>query len=183
MAGEQTKYLLVVGGPTAVGKTAFSIKLARDLGTQIISADSRQLYRQLNIGTAKPTAEELAAVTHHFIDILEPDTEYSAGQFERDALQLLEGLFQQHQAVVVAGGSGLYVQALVRGMDQMPDVPASYREQLNQEFTDKGLAPLLQELQERDPDYWNEVDKQNPVRIIRALEVCRATEKPYSSFR
>jgi tRNA dimethylallyltransferase len=183
LATEQTKYLLVVGGPTAVGKTAFSIRLAQDLNTEIISADSRQLYRQMNIGTAKPTAEELAAVPHHFIDILDPDTEYSAGQFERDALLMLNELFRHHQTIVVAGGSGLYVQALVRGMDQIPELPAAYREQLNSEYSAHGLALLLEELQERDPQYWQEVDRQNPVRIIRALEVCRATGSPYSSYR
>ncbi|EMR03204.1 tRNA (adenosine(37)-N6)-dimethylallyltransferase MiaA [Cesiribacter andamanensis] len=183
MPDQQKKFLIVVGGPTAVGKTAFSIALAQRLGTEILSADSRQLYQQLNIGTAKPDAAELAAVPHHFIDLLEPDQEYSAGQFERDALQLLEKLFTRYQAVVVAGGSGLYVQALCRGMDQMPQVPENLREQLNKEYAQHGLAPLLEELQQRDPVYWQEVDRQNPSRIIRALEVCRATGQPYSGFR
>lgn len=172
-----------MGGPTAVGKTAFSIQLAQALKTEIISADSRQLYRQMTIGTAKPEVHELRAVPHHFIDIIEPDTEYNAGQFERDALLLLEQLFEQHQTVVVAGGSGLYVQALVRGMDQMPEVPPSFREALNREFHEKGLSPLLAELQSSDPAYFESVDKQNPARILRALEVCRATGAPYSSFR
>lgn len=172
-----------MGGPTAVGKTAFSIQLAQALKTEIISADSRQLYKQMTIGTAKPEAHELRAVSHHFVDMIEPDTEYSAGQFERDALLLLEQLFDQHQTVVVAGGSGLYVQALVRGMDQMPKVPPSFRESLNREFQEKGLSPLLAELQSNDPAYFESVDKQNPARILRALEVCRATGAPYSSFR
>ena len=183
LAASQKKYLIVVGGPTAVGKTAFSIQLAQALQTEIISADSRQLYKQLDIGTAKPNAAELAAVPHHFIDILEPDTEYSAGQFERDALQLLDQLFQKYRAVVVVGGSGMYVQALYRGMDQMPEVPAYIRESLNQELQQKGLDVLAERLRQHDPQYWQEVDRQNPLRIIRALEVIQSTGQPYSSFR
>ncbi|AHM59021.1 tRNA delta(2)-isopentenylpyrophosphate transferase [Flammeovirgaceae bacterium 311] len=183
MINHQQKYLIVVGGPTAVGKTAFSIRLAQELNTHVISADSRQLYRHLNIGTAKPEPQELAAAPHHFIDILEPDTEYSAGHFERDALALLKELFREHQAVVVAGGSGLYVQALCRGMDQMPEVPSEVRMQLNQIYIDSGLEVLLEELRQHDPVYWQEVDRQNPARIIRALEVIRATGQPYSGFR
>lgn len=172
-----------MGGPTAVGKTAFSIGLAKALQTEIISADSRQLYRQLNIGTAKPSPEELAEVPHHFIDMLAPDTEYSAGQFERDALQLTARLFRQYSTIVVAGGSGLYVQALVRGMDQMPLVPQGVRDKLNKELVERGLAALQMELKAADPAYWSAVDQNNPVRIIRALEVYRATGKPYSKFR
>lgn len=183
LANHQHKYLIVVAGPTAVGKTAFSIRLAQALKTHIISADSRQLYRHLNIGTAKPEPHELAAAPHHFIDILEPDTEYSAGQFERDALALLDDLFREQQAVVVAGGSGLYVQALCRGMDQMPAVLPEIRLQLNQEMQERGLDALLEELQRQDPRYWQEVDRQNPARVIRALEVIRATGGSYSQFR
>ncbi len=137
----------------------------------------------MNIGTAKPEPNELVAVPHHFIDVLEPDTEYSAGQFERDALQLLDELFKRHKAVVVAGGSGMYVQALCRGMDHMPEVPAEIRAALNHELANKGLEILLQELQQHDRQYWQVVDRQNPVRVIRALEVIRATGQPYSFFR
>lgn len=176
-------YLLVVGGPTAVGKTAFSIQLARHFQTEIISADSRQLYQQLNIGTAKPNNAELAAVPHHFIDILPPEQEYNAGQFEREALSLLENLFQQHRHVVVAGGSGMYVQALCQGIDEMPEVPAALRQQLNQALDKKGLTPLTEQLKDLDPAYYEQVDRQNPQRVLRALEVCLHTGKPYSSFR
>lgn len=183
MTAQQKKYLIVVGGPTAVGKTAFSIQLAQALKTEIISADSRQIYKQMDIGTAKPEAEELAAAPHHFIDLLEPYTEYSAGQFERDALALLEQLFAKHYVVVVAGGSGMYVQALTRGMDRMPEVPPQLREALNQQLKEQGLESLVEELKQLDPLYWQEVDRQNPSRIIRALEVSRATGKPYSAFR
>ena len=140
MSALQKKYLIIIAGPTAVGKTAFSIRLAQALNTEIISADSRQLYQQMNIGTAKPDEAERKAVPHHFIDILSPETEYNAGQFERDALALLERLYKKYDTVVVAGGSGLYVQALVRGMDQMPEVPATVREALNQELQEGGAA-------------------------------------------
>lgn len=183
MIAPNHKYLIIVAGPTAVGKTAFSIRLALALQTEIISADSRQIYRKLNIGTAKPDAAELAAVPHHFIDWLEPQVPYSAGHFERDALALLDKLYQKHEAVVVAGGSGMYVQALCRGMDQMPEIDPAIREQLNQETNDKGLLPLLDELQQRDPAYWQQVDRSNPARIIRALEVIRTTGRPYTEFR
>lgn len=178
-----TKYIIVVGGPTAVGKTACSIQLAQYYKTEIISADSRQLYQKLDIGTAKPTPEELAAVPHHFIDILPPEVEYNAGQFERDALQLLEKLFLRYNVVVVAGGSGMYVQALCQGIDAMPAIPAGLRELLNRRLQTEGLAALVLELEERDPAYAQEVDRHNPQRIVRALEVCLFTGKPYSSFR
>lgn len=177
------KYLIVVGGPTAVGKTAFSIALAKALQTVILSADSRQLYKDLTIGTAKPSAEELQAARHYFIDILPPDQAYDAGQFEKDALALLDKLFQEHDTVVVAGGSGLYVKALCEGFDHMPEVPQGIREQLNKELEQKGLDPLLTELQTVDEPYYQQVDRQNPQRIIRALEVYRASGKPYSFYR
>lgn len=180
---KDNNYLLVVGGPTAVGKTAFSIQLARHFKTEIISADSRQLYQQLRIGTAKPNSAELAAVPHHFIDILPPEQEFNAGQFEREALILLENLFQKYQHVVVGGGSGMYVQALCQGIDKMPEVPAALRQQLNQALDKEGLAPLVEQLKNLDPAYYEQVDKQNPQRVLRALEVCLYTTKPYSSFR
>lgn len=178
-----SKYVIVVGGPTAVGKTACSIRLALHYNTEIISADSRQLYQQLNIGTAKPTTEELAAVPHHFIDILPPEVEYNAGQFEREALQLLEKLFLTHDVVVVTGGSGMYVQALCHGIDEMPTVPPYIRESLNRRLETEGLEALVRELEEKDPAYAQEVDRHNPQRIIRALEVCLFSGQPYSSFR
>ena len=173
----------MVAGPTAVGKTAFSIQLAAHYGTEIISADSRQIYQQLTIGTAKPTPEELAMVPHHFIDVLPPEQDYNAGQFEKDALQLLEKLFLKHNIVVVAGGSGMYVQALCQGIDEMPEIPISLREELNQRVEKEGLPSLLKELQELDPLYYNEVDRHNPQRVVRALEVCLHTGEPFSSFR
>lgn len=183
MATQHKNILVVIAGPTAVGKTSFSIRLAQALDTAILSADSRQLYRQMTIGTAKPNAAELAAAPHHFIDVLDTDTEYSAGQFEREALVLLQQLFTKHKAVIVAGGSGMYVQALCQGLDQMPAVPAEVRQQLNSELEASGLPVLAEELKQRDPQYWQEVDRQNPARIIRALEICRASGKPYSYYR
>ena len=180
---KNTNYLLVVGGPTAVGKTAFSIRLAQHYQTEIISADSRQLYKELTIGTAKPSPEELAAAPHHFIDVLSPEKEYNAGSFERDALALLEELFQQHEQLVVAGGSGMYVQALCQGIDEMPEVPAGMREQLKRALEDEGLSPLVEQLKLLDPLYYEQVDRQNPQRVLRALEVCLHTGRAYSSFR
>ncbi|WP_040664812.1 tRNA (adenosine(37)-N6)-dimethylallyltransferase MiaA [Nafulsella turpanensis] len=180
---EEKKFLVVVAGPTAVGKTAFSIQLAQYFGTEIISADSRQLYQKMTIGTAKPTEEERAAVPHHFIDILPPEKDYNAGHFERDALALLDELFKKHQAVVVAGGSGMYVQALCNGIDQMPEVPTVLRNQLNEKLEKEGLAGLVAELKALDPLYYEEVDRQNPQRVVRALEICLHTGQPFSSFR
>lgn len=173
----------MVGGPTAVGKTTFSIRLAQQYQTEIISADSRQLYQQLTIGTAKPNVEELAVVPHHFINILPPEREYNAGQFERDSLALLDALFQQHDQVVVAGGSGMYVQALCQGIDEMPAIPAEFRENLSLRLQREGLPALLAELQQLDPVYFQQVDRQNPQRVVRALEVSLYTGRPYSSFR
>lgn len=180
---KKRKYLLVVAGPTAVGKTAFSIRLAQFFKTEIISADSRQLYQKLDIGTAKPTQEELTAVPHHFVDILPPDQEYNAGLFERDALQQVEKLFQKHNEVVVAGGSGMYVQALCQGMDEMPAVPKEVRDNLNSRLEKEGLSPLFAELRALDPVYASQVDQYNPQRVVRALEVSLFCGKPYSSFR
>lgn len=180
---KKSKWLIVVGGPTAVGKTAFSIELARYFKTEIISADSRQIYQQLDIATAKPTKEELDAVPHHFIDKLPLEQEYNAGQFEGDALALLERLFQLHEVVVVTGGSGMYVQALCQGIDEMPPIPAQIRQELNSRLKENGLEELLEELKLRDPDYFQVVDRQNPQRVIRALEVNMHTGRPFSAFR
>ena len=174
---------MVVGGPTAVGKTSFSIQLAQHYKTEIISADSRQLFKKLNIGTAKPTQEELAAVPHHFIDVLSPEEDYNAGLFEKEALERLDTLFRQHKQVVVTGGSGMYVQALCQGIDEMPEIPLEVREQLNKRLEKEGLESLLEDLKKLDPHYYEVVDRHNPQRIVRALEVCTYTGLPFSSFR
>jgi tRNA dimethylallyltransferase len=182
MAHVAKRLLVCIVGPTAIGKTALAIELAKRFSTEIISADSRQFFKEMTIGTAVPTKEELAAVPHHFVQdksIFEP---YSVGDFERDALQLLEQLFETHRLVILVGGSGLYVDAVVKGLDTFPAVPPAVREQLNTELDRHGVAHLQQELLKVDPVYYEKVDVQNPHRLIRALEIYRATGKPYSQF-
>ncbi len=177
------KYLIVVAGPTAVGKTEMAIKLALHYKTEILSADSRQFYKEMTIGTAKPTEEELASVRHHFINNLSIKEEYTAGKYETEALNLLSLLFQKHDVVILTGGSGLFIKALCDGMDDIPVVDPEIRKKLNKEFEENGLETLLNELQEKDPDYFATVDRSNPVRVIRALELCRGTGKPFSFYR
>jgi tRNA dimethylallyltransferase len=175
--------LIVVVGATAVGKTATCITLAQRLQTVILSADSRQFYKEMTIGTAKPTPAEQALVPHYFVDSHSITEEYSAGQFEKDALNLLEKLFQTHSTVILTGGSGLYIQAVTEGFDEMPEIPENLRQELNNTLETKGLGYLLSQLQQLDAVYYEQVDKANPQRVIRALEVCLATGTPYSSFR
>ncbi|MBX2829501.1 MAG: tRNA (adenosine(37)-N6)-dimethylallyltransferase MiaA [Flavobacteriaceae bacterium] len=174
--------LICVVGPTAIGKTALAIALAQAFETEIISADSRQFFREMTIGTAVPSAEELAAAPHHFIQNLSIHDAYSVGDFEKDALTLLEELFTKHNVAILVGGSGLYVDAVVKGLDTFPEVPSHIRETLNLELEEKGLEYLQQTLQKEDPLYYEKVDIHNPHRVIRALEVIRASGKPYSSF-
>lgn len=178
-----SKHLIVVGGPTASGKTAFAIRLARHFGTAILSADSRQFYKEMNIGTAKPTEEELQQAPHYFINSLSIGEEYSVGDFERDAMQVLEELFARQDTVVLVGGSGLYIKALCEGLDDFPDVPPAVRRQVEEEYRAKGLAHLQEELARTDPEYYQEVDRQNPHRLIRAVAVSRASGQPFSRFR
>ncbi|RMF24014.1 MAG: tRNA (adenosine(37)-N6)-dimethylallyltransferase MiaA, partial [Bacteroidetes bacterium] len=156
------KHLVVIGGPTAVGKTAAAIAVAQRLGTEILSADSRQFYRELNIGTAKPSPEERAAVPHHFIDSLSIHQDYSVGDFERDALQLLQGLFQRYDTLLLVGGSGLYLRAVCEGLDEFPEVPPAVRRQVRRLFEEEGLEALQEELRRRDPAYFARVDRHNP---------------------
>lgn len=177
------KHLISIVGPTAVGKTSLSLRLAQRFTTEIISSDSRQMYRYMDIGTAKPSREELDSVPHHFIDILTPDQVYSAGQFERDADQLIEQLFQKHDVLIVSGGSTLYMNALWHGFNEMPEISPDIRPQLNQEWEEKGLSPLLLELQKVDPVTYEQIDRNNPARVIRALEIFRGSGLPISQFR
>ena len=177
------KTLIVVAGPTAVGKTAAAIELAKHFNTVVVSADSRQFFREMAIGTAKPNAAELAAVEHYFIDshsIAEP---FSVGDFEKQGLALLDGLFKTHDHVILAGGSGLYIKAICEGFDDLPIADPSIREKLNQELEEKGIESLQQKLKLADPVYYEEVDLGNPQRIIRALEVFESSGKPISSYR
>lgn len=177
------KTLVVVVGPTAVGKTDAAIFLAQHFETEVISADSRQFYREMSIGTAKPDAEELSGAPHHFINSHTIAEEYSAGDFERDALKLLDALFRQKDVVIMVGGSGLFVRAVCEGLDDLPKAPADVRKSLNEEFADKGLEPLKQRLKQVDPDYYAVADIDNPQRVIRALEVYEATGNPMSSYQ
>ncbi|MBR9853572.1 MAG: tRNA (adenosine(37)-N6)-dimethylallyltransferase MiaA [Algicola sp.] len=177
-----TKVLLAVVGPTAIGKTALGITLANHFDAEILSADSRQFFKEMHIGTAVPSPEELKAATHHFIQhksIFEP---YSVGDFEKDAITLLTNIFKTKHIAVMVGGSGLYVDAVVKGLDEFPEVDPKIRQQLNQALEEDGLENLQNELKKRDPEYAEKVDLENPHRLIRALEVCRAANKPYSSF-
>ncbi|MAO09565.1 MAG: tRNA (adenosine(37)-N6)-dimethylallyltransferase MiaA [Flavobacteriaceae bacterium] len=174
--------LICVVGPTAIGKTKLAIELAQAFNTQIISADSRQFFKEMSIGTAVPSAKELAAAPHHFIQnktIFEP---YSVGDFETEAIQLLDKLFTENDVVIMVGGSGLYVDAVTKGLNDFPKISKQTREELNSELDEKGLESLQKELKDKDPLYFSKVDIQNPHRIIRALEVIRTSGKPYSSF-
>jgi tRNA dimethylallyltransferase len=178
----QKPTLVTIEGPTAVGKTALAIQVAQALRTEIVSADSRQFYRELNIGVARPTPQELAAVKHHFIGFLSVDEDYNAGAFERDATELLQSLFTQHQYVVCTGGSGLYLQALLQGLDEMPR-SEEVRSELMIRLREEGLEALQKQLLELDEEYYHQVDILNPHRLVRALEVCLSSGKTYSELR
>jgi len=179
----QNKPLLIcVIGPTAIGKTALAIKIAKHFSTEIISADSRQFYKEMTIGTAVPNKEELAEIPHHFIQNRSIIEDYSVGDFERDALELLNSLFETKDVIVLVGGSGLYIDAVIKGLDKFPEVPINIIEDLKSEFESQGIEPLQKELLAKDPFYYNKVDLENHHRIIRALGVCRVQELPYSSF-
>lgn len=177
------KYLIVVGGPTASGKTDFSIALALWLKTHIISADSRQFYREMTIGTAKPDAIQQSVVPHHLINHISIHDNYTVGDFERDALHTMAELFQHLDTLVLCGGSGLYIKAVCEGLDVFPAVPEDIREKVQQWFVQEGIDGLQAALNTLDPAYMAVVDQNNPARLIRALEVCLAADKPYSSFR
>ncbi len=176
------KVILAVLGPTAIGKTRFAITLANHFKTEIISADSRQFYKEMTIGTAVPTKEELQEVKHHCIQHLSIFDHYSVAEFEQECLQILEGLFLEKEVVILVGGSGLYMDAVLYSLDQFPKVPTQIRDDLNTLFQEKGIDALQQQLAQLDPLYYQKVDTHNPRRLIRALEVCIATGKPYSSF-
>jgi tRNA dimethylallyltransferase len=176
-------YLLVIVGPTAVGKTQLCIDLAKQFGTEVISADSRQFYREMSIGTAKPTKDEMSGVKHHFVDNLSIATTYDVGQYEQEVMTTLTAIFQTKKVVILTGGSGLYIDAICNGIDDMPDIPPGVRSKLNDLLIEKGLDFLTAQLKEVDAQYYEQVDLKNPQRVIRALEVFEATGKPYSLFR
>jgi tRNA dimethylallyltransferase len=173
----------VILGPTASGKTTAAIGLAEQLGTEIISADSRQFYREMIIGTARPSDRELSRVKHHFIGNLSIEQYYNVSMFEKDALQALDQIFTHTQYAIMVGGSGLYIDAVCKGIDELPDPDPQLRAALKTDYLEKGLEHIQSRLQKLDPDYYNMVDLRNPNRILRALEVCLMTGTPYSSFR
>lgn len=177
------KQLIVLVGPTAVGKTSVAIQLAKQLGTEIISADSRQIFKELEIGTAKPTPIELADVKHHFISIKSIHEEYNAGQFGRDALALIEELFKKYDSLILCGGSGLYVKAVTEGFDDMPEVEEGIREKIIKEFQANGLGWLQTQVEAFDPEYYSIVDRQNPQRLMRALELHYSTGQTMDKLR
>lgn len=175
--------LIILLGPTGVGKTELSLRIAEHLNSPIISSDSRQLYKNLPIGTAAPTPEQMKRVKHYMAGTLELTEYYSASQFETDVLSLLDELYQTTPAVVMSGGSMMYIDAVCKGIDDIPTVTPDIRTAIYEEFKREGLSPILEELKEKDPVHYEEVDRMNYKRVIHAVEICRMTGKPYSSFR
>lgn len=181
MSGKQ-KYLITIIGPTAIGKTAMAIEVARHYGADILSADSRQFFSEMAIGTAVPSQEEIAAARHHFIQHISINDNFTVGDFERDALALLDTLYTKNKIAVMVGGSGLYIDAVLKGFDDFPDIDPSIREALISNYETQGIGYLQQLLEEKDPVHYARVAKDNPQRMMRALEVCLGTGRPYSSF-
>ena len=175
--------LIVIAGPTASGKTAAAIEIAKHYNTVVVSADSRQFYREMSIGTAKPNTIELSATKHYFIDNLSITEIFTAGDYEKECLKLLDGLFQQHNKVILVGGSGLFIKAVCEGFDEFPDAIPGVRESLIKALENDGMGHLQEKLMGVDPEYYSQVDLNNSQRVIRALEVFESTGKPYSSFR
>ena len=177
-----TKILISIVGPTAIGKTALSIKLAQHFNTEIISADSRQFFKEMYIGTATPTPSELATAKHHFIHHKSIEEDYNVGDFEKEAIAKLDNLYKTHDIAVMVGGSGLYIDAVTKGLDEFPDIDPRIRKDLNQKLKTEGLNPLQKQLKVVDPDAYSSIAIDNPHRVIRALEVSIGAGKPYSSF-
>jgi len=175
-------YLISIVGPTAIGKTALSIKLAQHFNTEIISADSRQFFKEMQIGTAAPSPEELAGAPHHFIHHKSITENYNVGAFEKEAISTLDSLFKTHNTVIMVGGSGLYVDAVTKGLDDFPEVDPNIRTQLNLQFETEGLIAMQNQLQELDPVAYQTIAIDNPKRVIRALEICIGSGTPYSSY-
>lgn len=178
-----TKYLITIVGPTAIGKTALSIKVAQHFNTEILSADSRQFYKEMYIGTAVPDPEELAGAPHHFIQHRSVDDDYSVGHFEKDAISKITELHKKHDILVLVGGSGMYVDAIINGLDEFPNIKDEAKEEVKKTYNLGGLNALQELLLEKDPNYYKEVDIKNLQRVIRALEVCLSSGLPFSSFR
>jgi tRNA dimethylallyltransferase len=177
------KTLVVLLGPTASGKTALAIKLALQLDAEVISADSRQIFKEMKIGTARPDKAELQGVTHHLLGTLSIADDYDAGNFRSDALRILDEIFSRKNFAILCGGSGLYIKALLDGFDELPEVNEVLRAELNANYHQFGLSWLQDQLRELDPDYYEIVDRQNPQRMLRAIEVCKSSGKPFSAQR
>ena len=180
--GSSKKTLITIVGPTAVGKTSLSILIASYFNTEIISCDSRQFYKEMTIGTAVPEKEELAVVPHHFIQNKSVFEDYNVGTYERDALNVLDTLFKKHNTVVMVGGSGLYVKAVLEGLDDFPKIDPSIRLELKHVLETEGIIPLQDQLKKLDVTTYNTIDIENPQRVIRALEICIGSNLPYSSY-
>ncbi|MBW6534386.1 MAG: tRNA (adenosine(37)-N6)-dimethylallyltransferase MiaA [Mariniphaga sp.] len=177
------KHLIIITGPTAIGKTRVAIETAKLFNTEIVSADSRQIYRELSIGTAVPPQAELNSIKHHFIHSHSLFDAYNASRFETEAMELLKKLFRKYNIVVLTGGSMLYIEAVCKGIDTMPDVDPELRQSLKTSLKENGIESLRFQLKQLDPKYYRQVDLKNPARIVHALEICLMTGKPYSSFR
>ena len=175
--------LVVIAGPTAVGKTTLSINLAQKLKTEIISADSRQFFREMQIGTARPTEEEMQGIPHHFTGHLSISEHYNVSQYEQDVLNLLKTLFMKNDVILLTGGSGLYIKAVCEGIDLLPDPEPALREKIKETFEMHGIEALQKWLYKIDEPYYHQVDLQNPKRLIRAIEVCETSGKKYSQLR
>ena len=178
----ERKTLVVVVGPTGVGKTGLAIQLANHFDAEIVSADSRQIYKELEIGTAKPTASQLKTVKHHFINTKSIDEDYDAGIYGQEARTVIDDLFIHHDVIILCGGSGLYIKSLLEGFDDLPEISDAIRTQIIKEYETGGLPWLQREIAVLDPDYYEVVDRKNPQRLMRALEVIRGTGKPFSGF-
>ncbi len=176
------KYLIVIVGPTAVGKTDLSIWLAKQLNTEIISADSRQIYKEMSIGTAKPTAEEMQGIKHHFIGEISVRQYFNASMYEQLALQRIEQLFEKYDLLLLVGGSGLYIDAILFGIDDIPTVIPQVRQQIAQIYNEYGIDKLRYLVSRLDPEYYKKADLNNPMRLLKALEISVQAAKPYSSF-
>lgn len=182
MMSSINKNLIIILGPTAIGKTALAIKIAQELNTEILSSDSRQFYKELSIGTATPSLKELEKIKHHFIQHISVKEKYNIGKFEKEALLKIKDLFKNKDNIVMVGGSGLYIDAICKGIDKIPEIPLDIRQKINSEFEEKGLEWLQNKVQEIDPEYFQYVDKKNPQRLIRAVEIFTGTSKKLSSL-
>ena len=183
MINNQENTVIIIAGPTAVGKTSIAIELARHFKTSIISADSRQCFKELNLGVAKPSPAQLAAVKHYFINTHSINDDVTAATFEQYALETAQAIFQHSPVAIIAGGTGLYIKTFCEGLDEMPAIPAPVRQQIIAAYEEKGIAFLQQELKQKDPLFWQTAEQQNPQRLMRALEVLYATGKSITTYR